>query len=38
MVTEENQAFGGEHSIEYTDIKLQCCTPEIYVISQCYPQ
>lgn len=32
MVTKGNYALGGEHNIEYTDIKLYC-TPEIYIMS-----
>ena len=24
--------FGGEHTIEYTDIELQCSTPEIHIM------
>lgn len=30
MVKTENLTFGDEHTTEYTDIKLQCCTPETY--------
>lgn len=32
MVMEEDQSLGGEHSMEYTDIVLQSCTPEIYIV------
>lgn len=32
MVKSEIQTFGDEHTIEYTDIKLQCCTPETYKV------
>lgn len=32
MVTEGDQASGGEHTIKYTDGVLQSCTPEIYIM------
>lgn len=25
--------FGGEHSGEYTDVRLESCTPEIYLMN-----
>lgn len=32
MVMKGDQTLGGKHTIEYTDIVLYCCTPEIYVM------
>lgn len=32
MVMNANQTFGGEHTIEYTDIELQSCIPESYIM------
>ena len=26
-----NQTCGGDHSVVYTDVKLQCCTTETYL-------
>lgn len=31
-VTDENKTLGGEHALVYTDIKLECCTPETYMM------
>lgn len=31
-VMAENKTLGGEHAILYTDIKLECCTPETYIM------
>lgn len=32
MMMDGNQAFGGEHTIEYIDIELLCCIPEICIM------
>lgn len=32
IVMNENETLGGEHKMEYTDIKLQCCIPKIYIM------
>ena len=32
VVRNENLTFAGEHTIVYTDIELQCCTPETYIL------
>ena len=30
MVIDGNQTCGSDHSVLYTDVELQCCTPETY--------
>ena len=31
-MTDGNEAFGGEHTVVYTDSELQCCPPETYIM------
>ena len=38
IVTEGDQALGGEYTMQYTDDVLQICTPDtLNGINQCYP-
>lgn len=32
MMTDGNLTFSGKHIVVYTDIELQCCTPETYTL------
>ena len=32
MVTDGNYTFGGEHTVVYTEVKLECYTHETYMI------
>lgn len=32
MVTNGNKISESEYDIVYTDVELQCCTPETYII------
>lgn len=32
MVRDENQAFGGEHTVMCTHVGLWCCTPKTYML------
>ena len=32
MVTDGNSTFGGEHNVAYTEVKLERCTHETYIM------
>ena len=32
IVMDGNLTCGGDHSVVYTDVTLQCCAPETYII------
>lgn len=32
MAMDENYTFGFEHNVVYTDIALECCTPQTYIM------